>query len=157
MNVVNIKKAIAVMQRVIDVRGNFVMMHWQTAKIEIGGERKWSPLPWQCFSPDEDALHKCGNAACFAGYLMLSPEWRSDMGQMNPARPRTIADWLEIPVEATTLMVYNYTPSSWRSHILYTKPWEKVKPQDVIDVLNRLLAEGPGFITARFKEYHTLS
>lgn len=156
MNTENIIKAIAVMQRIIAVHGSFIMLHWQSERITISGKAEWSPLPSQSFSPDEDALHKCGNAACFAGYLSLSPEWREDMGERTPTRPRSLAEWFEIPVEATTLMIYDYTPSKWKTHILYQTPWLKVKPQDVIDVLRRLLADGPDFIISRYREYHTL-
>lgn len=76
MNADNIRKAIAVMQLVIDVGGNFVAKHWQCTK----DSGFWTPAPITAFAHDEASLHKCGNSACFAGYLSLSSEWRSAMG-----------------------------------------------------------------------------
>ncbi len=151
MNVENIRTAIAVMQRVIDHGTPFSMEYFQGRKVGRG----MRPVSGRDRAVTEDTLHACGNSACFAGFLEVSPEWKASVGQ-HPARGPQLADWMGIPASAASLMIYNYTPALWRDHILYQKPWDKIQPKDVIAVLERLLAEGPDFIVSRFTEYHTL-
>lgn len=151
MNPRNIRKAIAVMQRAIDRGGKFSMANWQSRQTRDGLVQA---VGAEC-AFTESQLHACGNAACFAGYLDISPEWRADFGRVQARNPH-LAEWLGIPTKAVSLIIHNYTPSKWNSHILYMKPWLQVTPQDVIDVLNRVLVEGPDFLISRYTEFHTL-
>ena len=69
-NVERVKKAIAVMERVRDENRAFDMNWWQG---RVGHNR--------CF--DEAVPHACGTAACFAGWLAVSPEFQADGGSIT--------------------------------------------------------------------------
>lgn len=64
MNIENIDKAIAVMTRALP--GTINMLNWQFDK----DGRQLS-----CAPRDEEDFHACGNTACFAGRIGISPEW----------------------------------------------------------------------------------
>lgn len=91
MNIENVNKAIAVMERV-KARGDEVFMRdWRSGLVNT--------------SPREEDLHNCGTAACFAGWLASSKEWTNDGGSAGlsgcPKMPgdvgvRAVARWLEI-------------------------------------------------------------
>lgn len=70
MNIENINKAIAVMERVKVRGGRIDMSDWMTH------DQPDAPV---CVM-DESDLHTCGTAACFAGWLAVSPEWKEDGG-----------------------------------------------------------------------------
>tara|TARA_R110002124_G_scaffold10362_1_gene51738 strand:+ start:175 stop:624 length:450 start_codon:yes stop_codon:yes gene_type:complete len=71
MNIVNVNKAIAVMERVKE-RGDYLNMRdWQFL------EDSEAPA-----METEGDLHKCGTAACFAGWVAVSPEFQVDRGSV---------------------------------------------------------------------------
>lgn len=98
MNLDNVNKAIAVMERVKARGDRFDLCTWRE---HVPG-----------FDPQsEQELHTCGTAACFAGWVAVSPEFRADGGSActegtpkfptntHVARGGTaIAHWLDIPI-----------------------------------------------------------
>lgn len=99
MNKERLEQAIAVMKRA----GKVVMSDWQTGEVR----------------ETEAELHECGTAACFAGWLAVSPEFQAAGGKVgmggNPLFSfvggfRAITEWLEIKdpkaVKAVQVIVY---------------------------------------------------
>ena len=68
MNLRRMDVCIKVMQRVVDNKYAFDLGDWQQ-----GEHTKTS----------EKELHKCGSAACFAGWLAVSPEFRRSGGTLS--------------------------------------------------------------------------
>lgn len=89
INKERINQAINVMRRAGKVRMN----RWQHSDYKDGICNK------------ESELHQCGNTACFAGWLALSPEFVDSGGWVSPLSgapaygerlgARAVADWLE--------------------------------------------------------------
>lgn len=126
----NVRKAIAIMERARP--DNFDMGSWQCrAGLDDYVART------------EKELHACGNTACFAGYVALSPEFHEDGGRINPdgapflprcdAGPSTIAKWLGVSIDIATGL------TSCDNGSFYPVPWYAVKPQHVIAKLKELL------------------
>jgi len=67
-----INTCIKVQQRVVDNNRNFDMTAWQ----DIEDHPTWA-------HKTEKDLHTCGSAACFGGYLALSPEWKRAGGSVD--------------------------------------------------------------------------
>lgn len=101
-----------------------------------------------------DALHSCGNTACFAGYIAISEKFKNDGGiQGTSGAPiiginkgsNAVAYWLDIPER----LAYSFTngdtcmqklnDSYFTYSDFYEKAWCDIKPQDVIKKLNQLL------------------
>jgi len=98
MNIENMRSAINIMKRA----GKIDMCSWQEIK---NGDKALG---------SEENLHYCGTAACFAGWIAVSPEWKKDGGRIDervgsPYIPtkenldrnyyyaKAIAYWLDIP------------------------------------------------------------
>tara|TARA_R110002012_G_scaffold318882_1_gene538007 strand:- start:109 stop:522 length:414 start_codon:yes stop_codon:yes gene_type:complete len=137
MNIENIKKAIAIMERASN-HDCIDMMEWQSREDATD------------FCNSEAELHKCRNKACFGGYVALSPEWQDDGGTVaydgEPVMDsykgsEAISYWLDIEDITARLLVYGDTDKHDFSHY-YNKPWPEVEAQDVIDKLTELLEEG---------------
>ena len=89
----------------------------------------------------ESELHACGNTACFAGHLALSPEFQKaggSVGKMgapvfNGVRyAEAVAEYFDIPYEMArdlTLPRRNFYPVDF----------EDVKPEQVIEKLEMIL------------------
>lgn len=86
MNIENVNKAISVMERV-KARGDKVdMSDWQNS--EFG------------FGDSEQDLHTCGTAACFAGWLAVSPEWAADGGSVTLSGAPKMGGYFLLPMAA---------------------------------------------------------
>jgi len=72
MNIQNIKIAIDVMERVEKERRPFDMTRWQQGHYD-------SAAMYRKYAAHE---HECKMAACFGGWLALSPEWQSQGGHV---------------------------------------------------------------------------
>ncbi len=113
MNEANVDKAIAIMLRA-KKRGSVDMTQWQRLK------------PSQNLSTTEAEFHACGNAACFAGHIALSPEFQDDKGTIDACGmpilcmpyPHTcgfysvygeeaVSEWLDITRELSRKFVYS--------------------------------------------------
>ena len=141
MNKVNIKKAIAIMERA-KRHDSLFMPYWQMASPN-------NPLK---FVDNEQDLHTCGNRACFAGHVAVSPEFQMDGGSVTcEGEPRlggrygayAIQDWLQISQEDARGLVFGNAYGSPcdpkdRSHY-YGKMFRDVTARDVIAKLEQLL------------------
>lgn len=141
MNIENVKKAIAIMERA-KVRDSVYMCQWQTAN-EFAG---------YAIAVNEDDLHACGNRACFAGHIAVSKEFQNDGGECKKGLPYfsdlngagAIALWLDIHPTIAESFVYGgvivQVKTGEEFSYFYDKLWRGVNAQDVIDKLNLLLA-----------------
>jgi len=91
-------------------------------------------------------LHRCGNTACFAGYLTISDFFKEDGGECKFSYPvykgydesDAVAAYLDISVLTATSLVFGDVGEGRYSNF-YGKHWEEVKPNDVIKKLKELL------------------
>ena len=129
MNRERIKSAITMMKRAIP--RYFDMANWQNEPhghiIQI--------------AQTESELHGCGNTACFAGHLALSPEFQKAGGSVSitgaPSfngllEASAVAEYFDIPYELArdlTLPSPNFYPLDF----------EDVKPEHVIEKLGMIL------------------
>lgn len=141
MNIENINKAIAVMERARD-RLSLKMCDWQAPR---DGEYDVNHVV-----KTEKELHACGNTACFAGHMAVSPEWLEDpLNEMtvNGMPVRTIdgdkfladealADWFEVSYDTTESFVYANDVEGYNP--VYNKEWSDVDAGDVIYALQLL-------------------
>lgn len=154
MNIENLNKAIAVMTRA----GKVSMIKWQV----IHGEVKET----------EEELHKCGTAACFAGWIAVSPEWKADGGYVNefgaPGNYRTLSDqsssiaaWLDIPEilgysftggDCYDLFGFDSLKDVYMSSMFYNKAWDTVDGNDVISKLEFLRDNGVKTVIKNYLE-----
>jgi hypothetical protein len=146
MNPVNVEKAIAIVRRA----KNFDMTNYQIKINPIGGAKT-----------TEEAMHACGNRACFAGYVAISPEWKADGGEVNSwsgtpmildqndervSGSTAIAYWLGISDGLSDSLVHGNTSADHplstaegRYSLFYEKMFRDVEQQDVINKLELIL------------------
>lgn len=132
VNITNIDKAIAIMER--------------AHKLDMRFYQRGNEL-----STSIDELHGCNNSACFAGYIAISEEFQKDGGKHGySGEPifnyqlgdRAISEWLNINHKLSYKLVngdveYNETLESIWSHF-YNCPWVSVQPHDVIYKLQQI-------------------
>ena len=129
MNRERIQSAIAMMKRV--TRRYFDMTNWQN---ELYGHVKQ-------IAQTESELHSCGNTACFAGHLALSPEFQDAGGLVSKIGApifngvrfvEAVAEYFGITYElAKDLTLPNRD--------FYPVRFEDVKPKHVIEKLTKLV------------------
>lgn len=97
INLERLEQAIAVMKRA----GKVNMGSWQTGEVR----------------ETEAELHECGTAACFAGWLAVSPEFQAADGGLDtkgaPGMPAfnkhhgggAVAEWLEVEHEEARMLI----------------------------------------------------
>lgn len=128
MNVENIHKAIAIMRR--------------AGKVDM----QWFQDGITCFT--EEDMHTCGTAACFAGWVAVSPEFKADGGVVlgggtplfgGKTESDAIAAWLGISDKLASNLVY---PNMEVYPILKKTygEWGSIKAEHVIDALERILS-----------------
>lgn len=88
MNIERLNQAIAVMRRA----GTLDMTNWQEETFT------------EC-ATTEETLHTCGNSACFAGWVAVSPEFQEAGGEVHPdygfpifgklSGASAVCEWLE--------------------------------------------------------------
>jgi hypothetical protein len=135
MNIENVNKAIAIMQRAQE-HNSVYMCNWQKGDGAL-----------VC---NEEAFHSCGNVACFAGHIAVSPEFRADGGTCNSAGTpiyrgkggaTAIAVWLGISSGLAASLVYGeteYDPEIGDYSDFYDKVWREVNAADVLDKLYQI-------------------
>lgn len=144
MNKVNVEIAINIMQRVIDRKSAFNMSDWQdTDDINLAAQT-------------EKELLDCGTAACFAGWIGVSPEWQDKGGFiLDTGVPvilscgerlygaDAIQEWLNITKkEAHGLCAVYHNKKSCFIPEYTGKRVEEITAEDVMSILNRLLKTG---------------
>jgi len=129
MNPERIKSAITMMKRTIP--RYFDMTHWQ---IKPHGHIKQ-------IAKTESKLHACGNTACFAGHLALSPEFKKAGGSVCPVGSpvfngvrlvEAVAEYFDIPYELAGDLTLP-------DRDFYPVRFEDVKPEHVIEKLEMIL------------------
>lgn len=133
-----IDKAIAVMKRASSLH----MKEFQSQK-----EGQFKPSDWEVVKTEIE-LHRCGNRACFAGYIAVSPEFQEDGGSIDHyGSPvyngfddsNAIADWLGISFGGAHDLVFGDLDDHNMSYSnYYDKEWEEVTKEDVIRKLQEL-------------------
>jgi hypothetical protein len=129
MNKVNVQKAIDIMKRA----GNLDMRSWQGLNLEL--------------CETEEDLRSCGTAACLAGWIAVSPDWKADGGDrcwngspLIEANERTIdgvkaiAYWLDIPFSYASKLCATFYPSKF-----YNVPTDSITKEMVIEKLEGFL------------------
>lgn len=126
MNKENVRKAIAIMKRA----GKVKMEYWQ-------GQEDVRIVT------TEEEVHTCGNGACFAGWVAVSPEFQADGGGVDDdigcpvlkgnKGSLAIAEWLDIPLD----LAYRFVSGS--EDFYAPIPFEDVQAPPVIEKLELLL------------------
>ena len=124
-----IQSAIAMMKRV--THRYFDMTNWQN---ELYGHIKQ-------IAQTESELHTCGNTACFAGHLALSPEFQDAGGLVSKIGApifngvrfvEAVAEYFDIPYELAGDLTLP-------DRDFYPVRFEDVKPEHVIEKLEMIL------------------
>ena len=145
MNLTNVNKAIAVMERVKARGDDLDMCVWQQRRRPANGNSRM-------LKTAEEELHTCGTSACFAGWVAVSPEFKEDGGYAHPldGAPRigvaddqyAIAKWLGISgKEAGILCGLHDVPLAYGS-----KGVTHITVGDVLAALYRLRDTGSALI-----------
>lgn len=156
MNIDKIKATIAIMERA-KPHDAIRMASWQEGHI------------YGCpVEVSESSLHACGNKACLAGYVAVSPEWQMDGGTMHStgepyiasmpvekwdAGP-ALAQWWGVSETVGELLVLPYTDTGLgdgENHVVYGKHWMDVRVDDVLRVLNELLEIGEDAFLEKYR------
>lgn len=102
----------------------------------------------------EAELHKCGNSACLAGYIGVSPEWQEFGGTINVmgipvltqvptlSAEDALGAWLGVSSLCIDPMIFPHYQNGRNNHMVYQKRWEDVTARDVIKVLRRVKRAG---------------
>lgn len=139
MNVERIDQCIEMMRRA----NRLHMTYYQSNGKNVGE-------PYVRIARTIEELHECGNAACFAGYLAISPEFRDAGGSVNcgyggaplfngQAAASAVSAYLEISVAAGRSLVYGRLYPEGASGVRpYPVDFAAVKPEHVIAFLTRI-------------------
>jgi hypothetical protein len=165
MNIENIDKAINIMQRASTVN----MLSFQTRSLES------ARIDRAVVFTEED-LHACGNSACFAGWIAVSPEWKEAGGECtvfgSPLFPdsenvkarvnssNAIAEWLGVNIRTADLFIFGdilaiplATNDLLQSvSIFYDKEWRSVGGEEVIAKLSLLKELGEHEFIVKYLE-----
>lgn len=146
VNLKNLDDSINIMKRVKDRGSKVRMTYFQR------GEQG-------TFGTTEAEVHACGNSACFAGWVAVSPEWREFGGSINtmlgyPVLPgrrsmtvkQTMAHWLGTSENMAESLVFGGcegdSPDSYST--FYAKRWSDVGADDVIRALTDIREKAVG-------------
>lgn len=102
----------------------------------------------------EEELHACGNSACFAGYVAVSPEFHACGGSACPGEgapvwegfsgSEAIAAWLDISSSLATAVVHGPCGDFPLMRLVWgdepLRAWREATPQDLITILERILS-----------------
>lgn len=147
MNIERIKAAIEMMKQA----KNLGMKAWQSVDDSL------------VMATSIEELHKCGNTACFAGYLAISDEFKEaggcsgysgqpmfkrDIGcDFQLSAHGVVAEYFDISYQLAKALVYGELeptagygrPRPTAYSYFYQKGWDKVTAQDVIYKLELIL------------------
>lgn len=158
MRTQNILASIEIMKRA-EAANSLSMFKWQTVQ------------PFDNPAPTvttEAELHQCGNKACFAGHIAVSPEFKADGGSCvsrgSPAyrnedgwvvneAESAIGRWLGVDNDVAWLLIYNISIGIDKNdlrHPVYGVHWKDVQPKHIITALKELMMIGD---TEFFEKY----
>lgn len=146
----NILASIEIMKRA-EAAGSLDMTRWQSTP-----DNSYKGVP----ALTEQALHLCGNKACLAGHIAISPEFKADGGSPvrwgSPAylskdglvvdtEQYAIGRWLGVDDDLAELLIYSVGGHIGRNdhpHPVYGTVWKDVQPRHVISALKELMKIG---------------
>ena len=141
MNRTNIETTIAILRRA----QNFDISSFQGAR----------RAPYENVDTEEE-LHKCGNTACIAGYVAISPEWIAFGGDVDHGGPSlngsdyedAMAVFWDIPVEDASGIIYGdssleRTLDRYSIEGIDPDKWSQLTKEDAISIFEQMLAHGP--------------
>ena len=145
MKKANLRAAISIMQRAA-LHNCISMTSYQRGR----GDRHED----EATATTEAELHACGNTACFAGYVALSPEWAAAGNTISThgepvlggqaadesSAYEVIAEWLGISHALARGLVLGSRAWALNDVAFYDVPFTEVKAEDVIDKLERILS-----------------
>lgn len=145
MNIENIKLAIQVMGRA-EKHDSVNMCSFQSRK-------SWKE---EYYCKTEEQLHACGNKACFAGHLAVSPEFQKlgvfvnewggvSFGSNDDAE--ALMFLLGIDANIAESLIYGDIDEDERYSVFYGKVWDEVTARDVINKLEELINESSNTIS----------
>jgi len=94
------------------------------------------------------SLHACGNTACFAGYIAISPMFQNAGGTCgNKGSPKfngkyssgALAEYFEISPDLADKLIFGEQNSCWQE-IFYPVPFDKITPAHVIQKLEMIIS-----------------
>lgn len=145
MNIENLLITIDIMERAKE-RDSVDMRYWQhDPKVPDYKQEHLSR------AMTEEAFHACGNKACLAGHIAISPEWQFAGGTVDrdgfPTMPGPIeenqfphmplAAWWGLDPKHAAFLIYP------RHGIeIYSMPWAMVKAEHVIKTLRAIIEIG---------------
>ncbi len=142
-----VRQAISIMERVNGGGYRFNMSFWSSRRTPGGRDVDIRLM-------DERSVHECGMAACFGGWVALSPEWKAIGGSViitgapvlrgtveNYYGADAIAKWLNIEPDLAELLTCTGVgvDDEGRSNFYGGKKLIQIAPSEVIDKLNSLL------------------
>ena len=147
MNIENLNKAIAVMTRA----GKIDMGRWQNTTVGISSTENETDT----VKETEEEIHSCGTAACFAGWIGVSPEWKEFGGVIDgDGEPvlgklsacKALSLWLDLPeffiemlMFATYGQIYGDMDEDYKLvYSIYGVPFTKVEAGDIVNTLTRV-------------------
>jgi len=115
-----------------------------------------------CFNANSvEELHRCGNTACFAGYLAISDFFKKDGGEISYQAPlfgnrvgcEAVAVYLDIPSELACSLVYGDLDNDDDDFSsFYQRFWPLVEASDVIEKLEEILASDDSVVYCELVE-----
>lgn len=153
MNIENIKITIDIMKRAM-AANSLCMYYFQNGETTEVSEK---------------SMHACGNTACLAGHIAVSPEFKAiggivgdDGSPLHPDSiytdhaPESMGLWFGVSDELARYFIYNYAPctADGEPHILYGVNWGNVTPTHVIAALEWLLTVGEEAALAELTKRH---
>lgn len=134
MNIDNMNKAIAIMTRA----GKINMDNWQYGSVQ----------------KSEEDIHVCGTAACFAGWVGVSPEWAADGGILTnngeplfgtrpgfPSAEKSLSEWLGLHTSLIEMLIYESAGTAYSDcgepvYTIYNNiSFDKLQASNIVDTL----------------------
>lgn len=150
MNIDNINKTIAIMERARE-RDSVYMPHWQSNNTHV--------LEREEIAKNEEEFHACGNQACLAGHIAISPEWQADGGiiayggvpimkNIHHFPSDSLGEWWGVNANIAESLILSGRRTK---HIIYGVPWEDVKAEHVLKALHELRDLGTAEFAKKYK------
>ncbi len=142
-----LRQAISIMERVVSGNYRFNMSFWSSRRTPGGRDVDIRLM-------DENSVHGCGMAACFGGWVGLSPEWRAIGGSViitgapvirgeveNFYGADAIAKWLNVDQDVAEVLTCTGVgvDDEGCSNFYGGKKLAQIAPSDVLEKLVTML------------------